>query len=250
MEIEEYVKGKDTLEEKEKYISRIIDMLDKESFELFKEIIDLSDESVYKIIPLYERANYLTDVYSKVMDAISYVNKIEASNFEYAFKRYQLKKLLISMTTISSFLLNALLGIFLFVILSKKANKDFADECDEIYNAIDTIDDEKLRVIFTTLGNCSRLLKGKEDRVFKRLKEMQTDESLCIMICNDAINSYISGEVNAQQLLCLEPNYQSTIVNILKQDLNTDSEDLIELLTLAKEKSSKNTMLLLENKND
>lgn len=252
MEIEEYVKGNDTLEKKEKYISRVVDMLDKESFELFKEIIDLSDESIYKIIPLYERAHYLTDVYNDVMDAINYINKIEASNFEYAFKRYQLKKLLISMTTLSTFLLNALLGILSFVILSKRANKDFADECIEIYDAMEFISEEQLRVIFATLGNCSRLLNGKKNRIFDHLRKIQPDinESLCIMICNDAIKEYISGNASIEQIEYLDPYYKSTIVNILKQDLNSDSDDLIELLNLAKEKSDKSKLLLLENKND
>ena len=250
MDIEEYIKGNDSLEKKEKYLRDVIDTLDKESFELFNEIIDLSDESVYKIIPLYERTHHLTEMYNSVLEAINYINKIEASSFEFAFKRYQLKKLLISLTTMSTFLLNAILGIFSFVVLTKKANKDFADELVEIYNSMETIDDDKVKIILRTLDNCARLLNGKKNKIFEHLKEIQPNikESLCVMICNDAIRGFINDEVSLEQINSLDPFYKDTIVNILKKDLNIDTCDLNELLLLAKENSKKDKMLLLENK--
>ena len=44
MNILEYVNGKDSLDKKEKVVIDTIDILDRESFNLFGEIIDLSDE--------------------------------------------------------------------------------------------------------------------------------------------------------------------------------------------------------------
>ena len=48
MDLMEYAKGKDPLYKKEEYLFDVVEKLDKKSLALYREIMDLSDKSLYK----------------------------------------------------------------------------------------------------------------------------------------------------------------------------------------------------------
>ena len=254
MNVEERIRNIKPLYEKEEYVTKLLDTLDKETFELFKELVDLSEESVYKLTTLYKRAICLSDMYSQTLDAVNVMLKEEANNYSLISGKYQFRYLLISITTFTAFMANALLGIASFILLSRKNNKDFANEIMGIYDAIDKLSctDEKSPIIHKTLDNCARMLDNKKDIIMFNCFDPKNDmsERLRILISNDAITGYINGEVSFEQIMQFTEVNKNSIINILRQDLNIDTDDLEVLLGLAKENNDNGMKLVMEYQND
>lgn len=230
--IVEYSKSNASLEEKEKFVFEVIDILDKESYKLFGEIIDLSDESFYKVEEISKRIIELYKVYIKVKEAYDYLDMIEQGRVIYATKRFQLKALLTAFTTMFAFLNNAFLGIVSFVALNKVAINDYTREIGEIGISYSNFDDNRLELIKTTIENCDRLFAGKVSRMTEILQSTHSeeDEGYKAIIVNGFIELYLNGEITDDRLLSISDKYKEKLKQILKKDLNSDSDDLITLI--------------------
>lgn len=228
----EYSKSNVSLADKEKFLFEVIDILDRESYKLFSEIVDLSEESFYKVSEISARIIELYQVYIKAKEAYDYLDRIEQERVVYATKRFQLKALLMSITTIFAFLNNALLGIVSFVALTKVATSDYVREIGEIGITYSNFDDEKLEIIRTTIENCDRLFCGKVSRMNELLQgtHNKDDEGYKAIIVNVFIELYLSGEITDERLLSMSDKYKEKLKQILKKDLNSDSDDLLILI--------------------
>ena len=246
MKVIEYIKTIKPLEEREKYISDLIISLDKESFELFNEIMDLSDESVYKLIPLYKRTIGLTDIYNGITEAINDVIKEESFNYNSVNGKYQFKYLLITIVSFYAFMTNALFGILAFILLTRRNNKDFANDVVDIYDSLDVIDDSREPIIHTTLDNCARILNSKKEKIIQHCfdSELDLSEKLRMMVSNDAVKDFLNGDISTKDISFYREEYKKSIINMLKKDLNIDSEDLELLLNLTKDKSENGMKLI------
>ena len=252
MSIEDRLKNIKPLNKKEEYLTNIIDILDKETLELFKEIMDLSDSSIYKLNPLYERTIGLTKMYSETTESLNKLLKAEANNYSTISGKYQFRYLLITITTFYAFMTNALLGIVAFILLTKRNNKDFAKDVVEIYDSVDMLYDSRVSIIQSTLDNCTRILNGKKEKILQHYFDNNIDlsDKLRIMISNDAVMGYLSGETSVDQIMHFSDENKSSIVEMLKKDLNVDTDNLEELLNLTKEKNDHGMKLVMEYKND
>ena len=227
LDIERFTKSTKPLEEREQLLFKLIDSLDKESFQLFCETVDLSSDSLYKLPNLANRYKELARIYELTKDAYEYLNRIEESSYTYASKRYVLKYMLASLLAVNTIFLNAIVSIASFVILTKKANKDLLREIEFIDSKMAGFDEEKLRITGITLENCERFIKAKLNNNPDSL-----DDS--IIIANKYISDYIDERVTIEGISIL-PDYIKTIMlKILQQDLKNQSNSLLELLTIAK----------------
>ena len=243
-----YMKSSAPLEEREEILFSIIDKLDKESLALFGDIIDLNGHYLYKYENLMTRTSELKVLLEEVVKSFEYISEIEQSSYNYANKRFQFKKMLTAIVTVYAFLSNALLGIASFVLLSNKANKDFVGELTDINDTISKFDAEKLMVIDSTLQNCVRILKGKIEKLpdFMNMCENGTDQDKLFIFSNYIISSYINEVLNDEDINSINEDLRCSIINILKNDLNIDSDNIIELLHLAKNKNDNSIKLLKE----
>lgn len=245
----EYSKGKDSLEKREKYINDLISKLDKESYELYSDIIDCSNTSYYQLPNLALRCNELTNLFKEVLSAYEYLNNVSENNVMSATRRFQLKRMLTLIATVYAFYANALLGIASFVLLNSKASKDFYNELVDIESLYTNFDEEKIIKIEATLKNCSRIFNKKLERMKTNTKELKNDEdSINILAANTYIHYYINDEIGKEVFEYLPVSIKNEIVFLLKNDLNSDSNDLYELLDLVKNKDNNSLKLIKEYK--
>ena len=246
----EYSKGKDSLEKREKYIIDLINKLDKESYDLYSDIIDCSDNSYYQLPNSSFRCNELAHMFDEVLDAYEYLNNINENSVMSATRRFQLKRMLTLITTVYAFYANALLGIVSFVLLNNKASKDYYNELVDIESLYNNFDEDRITKIESTLQYCARLYNTNLKRMKKKSKEIKEDDEIGInvLIANSYIHGYINNEIDIDIFYELPELIQKNIMNILKKDLNCDKNNLSELLYLAKNKDDKSLKLVKEYK--
>ena len=249
-DITEYMQGKDKLENREEFLSKLIEDLDSESKALFDEIVDLGNISYYNVTNLYYRVQNLRKLFLKMTESYQYLGKIELSSYDYAGKRFQLKRLLTATTTVYAFMANALLGIIAFVLLNQKATNDFYRDLMDINERTSVFDEEQVKKIGLTLENCIRLLEGKIKKMNEdgNLYNTVSNISLPITQANALILSYIEGYIDEETINGINSEVKSIIIDILKNDLNSDSDDIIELLNKAKNRNNNGMKLMKEYK--
>lgn len=245
-DIVEYSKSKASLEEKEKFVFEVIDILDKESCKLFGEIINLSDESFYKVKEISKRIIQLYQVYIKAKEAYDYLDLVEQERGIYATRRFQFKSLLTSLTTIFAFINNAFLGVISFVVLNKEATRVYVKELEEIEKNYKKFDDDRLKLIKTTIENCDRLFCGKVDKMNQVLQSTQSkdDDGYKAIIVNGIIELFLRGEVDESRLLSMSDEYREKLKQILKSDLNSNTDDLPTLIKEFKNNNDENKKLI------
>lgn len=247
-DILEYFKGKDRLENREEVLFKLIDELDKESCQLFSEIMDLSNESYYKIYNLYSRVKNIQKLYNETKESFSYVGKIELSSYDYAGRRFQLKRLLTAMATVYASMANVFLGIAAFVLLNQKASDDFIKELMDINDRMDKFDESQMERIGMTIDNCVRLLESKlykmneDGNLYNTINNMD----LFITQVNSFIIGYVEGLIDYNTIESLSDKFKIEMIKILKNDLNSDSENLFELLEQTKKQNNEGLKLMKE----
>lgn len=237
MEIMEYSLSSVPLEDKEKFLFEIIDKLDKESYKLYCEIIDLSDKSFYKVKEISRRIIELGRTYKEVKEAYEYLDKIEQERVVSATKRLHLKSMLTGFTVMFAFINNVFLGVIAFILLNSRASKDYVNELEVIRSRYSQFDDDRISLIGTTIGNCDRLFCGKVQRMNNLLEGTKTkeDEGYIAIITDGYITLYLNGEIDEDRILSISDKYKEVLKDILKKDLNSNSDDLLTLLRELKE---------------
>lgn len=237
----EYSKSKEPLKKREEVLFQTIDYLDKESYDLYCEIMDLGNESLYKTEELALRINNLMILYNQVKEAYEYLSQIELSSYNYAVKRHQTKEFLILLTTFYTFIASPIFGIAAFVVLNRMATKSFVEELAEIEQAVKQFDiEDKMHLIHTTIDNSFRILNGKVERSHASLEnEDNKEETSLIIIANIMISLCLTGGISKNCLSYFSEPLQRKMADILKKDLNVETSDLNELIDLSLKEEEK-----------
>ena len=237
----EYSKSKEPLKKREEVLFQTIDYLDKESYDLYCEIMDLGNESLYKTEELAIRINNLMILYNQVKEAYEYLSQIELSSYNYAVKRHQTKEFLILLTTFYTFIASPIFGIAAFVVLNRMATKSFVEELAEIEQAVKQFDiEDKMHLIHTTIDNSFRILNGKVERSHETLEnEDNKEETSLIIVANIMISLCLTGGISKNCLSYFSEPLQRKMADILKEDLNVETSDLNELIDLSLKEEEK-----------
>lgn len=247
MDLMEYAKGKDPLYKKEEYLFDVVEKLDKKSLALYREIMDLSDKSLYKTDILKSKVMELMELSASLSNAFVYLNEIEMSSYNFANSRFMFKKMLTSIMTVYAFLANPILGIISFVALSKKAGDDYINELLDINDVIDKFDFDKVRRINRTALNCDRMITDKCIKE-EQLEESSTDtlEYYNILKANYYIINYLRGSLDESLLDTLDNDTRNLLMEILQSDLNSESDNIYDLLERTKKSLNDKKELLLK----
>lgn len=240
----EYIKGTAPLEERRKFLFDLINNLDKESFELFSDIVDLTEYDFYKNVNLTARIEYLDSITADVIDGFEYLSKIDTSSYNYAVNRYRLKLFLSMIASCFAFTSNIPLGLLSFIVLNKKASKDYARELTYIGTNLDNYDNEKLNKIANTIANSSRIYNRKannaKNMVLNEVDLINGDDDVMIdavCLANMSIIAYENGDLNPTSLDFIPDPVKEVMISILQYDLDEETNDLIELLDKLIEKN-------------
>lgn len=223
------------MELEERMFFELVNSLEKEVNSLYDEIIDMNNETLYKFNDVAERLTATMLLFNKMTEMFEYYYKKGEDNYMSATRRFQLKKALTILTTVYAFLANPLLGIGSFVLLNMKATKDYAYELEGLDEFLDRFDEEKIIKMSNTLENSRRIFNGKIENAhnikFNR-------KNALILVANRCIRSYIDGEIDIDFLEDSTDEFKEIIVRALKRGLNSDSNDIYELLEMAKNKNN------------
>lgn len=242
MDIIKFAKSTAPIEEREEFIFKLVDSLDVESINLFNDTTSLSSEAYYNIDSIIKRSHELNRIYMSVLEAYEYINNIELSSYVYAARRFQLKRMLTAIATLYAFMVNGFFGLFTFVLLNQKASNDFCKELENIYDIIEQFDFEKLEKVSVTLDNCARILCRKKQII-------SDSESINGNIVNEAnsfISLYLEDYVSLDDLKYLSDDVKLEIINILKNQFDSEIDDIGELLNIAKKKYDDGLKLIKE----
>ena len=251
MDLMDYLKGKDTLQNKEKLLFDIVDKLDKESVLLFDEVVSADLNHLYKYNGIVYRVEYLSYMFNKVSEAIDYIVDIESNNFNYASRRFQLKRILTAITTVYAFLANPILGIGSFIVLSKLANASYIDELKYIEESTNRFDAEKFDRIKLTFDNCNRIMTHKSKELFELTKKFNENPDnpeidYDSFISNMFIKYYFDGTLDKSFYEVIDENTKNNIINLLQEDLNVENDNLFELLEMTKENEINNIKMVMK----
>lgn len=255
-DILKYIKGTAPIEERRKFLFDLIDKLDKESLQLFSDVVDLSEFDFYKNVNLTERIEYLDSITADTIDGFEYLSKIDISSYNYAVNRYRFKLFLSMITSGFAFTSSIPLGLISFILLNKKASKDYTRELSYIGTNLDYYDDEKLNKIANTIANSSRIYNSKanstKDIVLSNVDLIKggDDDAMVDVVClaNMTIIAYQNGDINLTSLDFIPDVVRNVMISLLQYDLNEETNDLNELLEKLKEKNESNLQFVKQYK--
>ncbi len=247
MNIAEYSKSQDSLENREKALFEMLDTLDKDSFELFGEIIDLDVNSSQDLEKLIVKTRSLIQTYLETNEAFNYLYVIEAKSYIYILGRLLLKSSFGLTASVTFIIINiiqhiysmlfVLLSISLFYVNQIRANRKFSEEYTDTYDKTLKFDEKKLKRIKDTLDNCSRLLSGK----IKQSGDNGLDS--VITFADYYLSLYSNNMITIDEIETLPLGIKNIMIIILNQKLNKNEHDLSTLLTAF---SNKNKELKLK----
>ena len=246
MEIMKYLTSHKTLEEKEKFLLSLIDTLEEESNKLYDEVVDLDCKSFYKYDNLYERYLVLSELYEKVSEGYNFLYEIEKNSIGGVKARLRLKWCLATIMSFYASLASPTLGLYSGLILLIKAFNDFNNERDYVMDRGKSFYTDRIPKINLILENSSRFLTKKNDKMNDIFKEFNIDPDnvdLDLMVSNYIISSYIEGEMDEETIESYDENIKKYVINLLKSDLNVDSDNIYELLEMTKENNQKSLHL-------
>ena len=196
---------------------------------------------------LIGKTKELIQCFIETTDAFYYLYGIEALSYAYSYGRLLLKKFLGFSVALNFIIINyiqqiyslliALLSVSLYVLVSKRAAKDFADEVMTTYNKTVKFNEEKLKKVQITLGNCSRLLSGK----IKNSNDNGLDS--VISFANYYISLYSNNMISEDEIESLPLSIKNIMIIILKQRFNKNENDLPSLLKYLNKNKTKELKL-------
>ena len=173
METLQYFKGTDRLEIREEKLFQMLDNLEKETTALFEEVLTTTTKDLEQLENLYTKYQDLSKKGQILKEAFDYLLKLESSSYDYAARRFQLKRVLTAMLTLFAFLSNALIGVVGFILLNDRAFKDYIKELVTINEALEQFETETITKIEITLSNCFRILKRKQKELGQENEKMK-----------------------------------------------------------------------------
>ena len=250
MDLMNYVYSNDLLENKEDLIIKIIDLLEEESHNLFSGVVDLDEKSYYDFESLFYKTIALSATYSEVKEAYETIRSIERSRYSGINSRYFFKLFLTCFASVTAFRVDPVLGLCSFILLSSKSGSDFNSEKNYLDEEVKRFKSDKIRTIEITLNNCIRILNDKNRKMTNicvSLSDNPNSDDFSTLISSFIINSYIKGNVDNESIKEIDDNLKLYIVEILRNNLGSDSNNIFELLELAKEKNNNILKLTMKN---
>jgi hypothetical protein len=92
-------------------------------------------------------------------------------------------------------------------------------------------DDSRIKRIGNIIANSTRIINGKKDKLFDTLKTDPVTRDK-IILENKFILELLEGSKGLEDFEILPDEVKKGIINILKDDLNYDSDDINELYNL------------------
>ena len=99
-------------------------------------------------------------------------------------------------------------------------------------------DMDVLKTISITLDNCDRILNARIKKINDNLDDFD------LASANGFISSYIEGKIAKESLFMIPSSHKQLMLSILKESLNSNSDDLYELLELVKKKEEENLKII------
>lgn len=241
MNIMDYAKSNAPIKRREEVLFDTIKRLDTDSFEVFKEVMDLKNGSLYRVEDLTAVINELMLAYHNSVDALAYIQKIERDSNFYSRARFLLRIAGNTIVIAAATIIHPILGLISLVKLNSSAIKKYGEEIKnniDLLDDLDYLDENKLRIIATTLDNSERILSGKNNRA------QDLDNYYYIFEANLYIKSYIDGNSSIEEINRFPDYIKSYMCTILQNELDSQDNDLESLLNLAKSKHKENMLLL------
>ncbi|MBE6156894.1 MAG: hypothetical protein E7161_04015 [Firmicutes bacterium] len=224
------MKKKNILDEREQVISKA----EAKFYEIYSEIMDASELSVYQSEMLSNKMIILATELSEYMDAY---NKYLADLKKKMQKSYSIFLLV---TLISCALLYVtpyftLLIQFISLMITLNARKKY----QSVRNASSNSFDQRLDELYNTITNCTTFFEVKDNKREKRIAELDPVSKLEFTMACDFLQQFLNAE-DVTSLLIELKGYDISIKNILlkmlQEDLHMDSDNLEELLNVARTK--------------
>ena len=210
-----------------KYLnSNNIDLMKLEKYinDLYFEIVSCEEISIYKDNLLEMKVNILNNYLNDVKNVLSFQKKLDKiSLYTYLFTLVSL--LFIGVSLYIPLLVN-LISALVRVFIRKNVNQNIIDNEIEI-NCLEI-----------TLANCQTFLESKTTKKIDSLEPVQDDDKINVEImANEFLQKYLNGEI-----LQIDDNTKEVVINILKDDLGVEEQNLGVLLKLAKLKISRENL--------
>ena len=150
--------------------------------------------------------------------------------------------MLTAIATLYASMVNGFFGLFTFVLLNQKASNDFCKELENIYDITEQFDFEKLEKVSVTLDNCARILCRKKQII----SDSKSINGNIVNEANSFISLYLEDYVSLDDLKYLSDDVKLEIINILKNQFDSEIDDIGELLNIAKKKYDDSLKLIKE----
>ena len=223
---------------------KILNEVSNEAFEIQKEALDDKEHQEYYLYELLQKNKYLK---SRIEESLKLINE----DLEEKFKQDKIKRLNLLLLgifgIISSIVAPGAISMLITLIYGITAYKDIKTRLEKMKDnslpkeMLDVF--QKITGITTNIENNETfILKKVKEISKKRLEEVKTNPIKVnkILEANIIIQDYINYERLPQQI---SEDIKLIIVNMLRQDLNSNETDLETLLKQAKEKVSLDTLV-------
>lgn len=224
--------------------NKMLENIEKEAFELYKEALDDKNNNEYYLYELAQKNEYLK---SRVPKAFEVINKGLGEEIRADRKKKFRIMLLGAISIVTSIIAPAEIGIIVSLAyitiaykeikksLEKNKNGSFEKEMLDIFH--------KVTGIMTNIeNNQTFIIKRLKEASKRRVENIKEDPYKVkrLLEANLIIQDYLNYDRLPEKM---DDDIKNTIINILRQDLNSNETSLEALLKEAKEKVSLDTLV-------
>lgn len=230
-----------------------------DKIEIYKDEINIIEKKLFKIfcslkqntnISAYE-LNIIENELDTIFDFVDlFITEIDNSsnNYENFNKK---KKILITLMILSIVTtIIPIIGLATFmsvVIFATNLLKKLNDE-EKYFSGLIDLGKHELNTLTIELDNCLRIVNYIKNNRKKSLKDTLDNnftkiESSRFELANYIINIFLNETFDVRAYNRLPEDFKKLIINILQDDLNTEEDYIINLITMAKRKIEEENML-------
>lgn len=223
---------------------KMLKEIEDEAFEIYKDVLEEKDYQEYYLLELVQKNEYLNSRICKVLEMFNQGLKEEQEKS----KKKKVKMILFGLFSI---LTSILAPVEISLIVSTAyiiiAGKDIKKVLEQRKKA--TIEKEALE-LFQKIASLSTNIENNRTFITKKIKEASKSRVETSKKEPEKVNKVIAASSMIQDYLnydklpeSIDTDIKNTAVNMLRQDLNSNSEDLDTLLKEVKDKVSLDTLV-------
>ena len=209
-----------------------IDGVEQQISRIYFDIMDQSEISPYKKCLLEEKLNLLTMKLESVIFAITFINHNETQELRKKLKRTGILSILVLILMFINPLIALPLNLYTMHRLMKLKDQLFNKKDEERAKEVE----QQLRTIKIIAQNCDTFMTSK----YKKREERILEESI-ISDINHA-NAILGNILYTGKIIELPDEIKFYVIKMLQDDLETKEESLEELVKMAREKMSIETL--------